>query len=41
MLPDERDWQWEKLGLTLVGTALLNKFQPNYLLMGRVVLPLC
>ena len=39
-LPDGRDWQWEKLGLALVGTASLNKFQPNYLLMGRVVLPL-
>ena len=24
-LPDGRDWQWEKLGLALVGRALLSK----------------
>ena len=24
-LPDGRDWQWEKLGLALVGRALLDK----------------
>ena len=24
-LPDERDWWWEKLGLSLMGRALLSK----------------
>ena len=38
-LPDGRDWWWEKLGLALVGRALLSKVLVQYLLMGRVALP--
>ena len=30
-----RDWQWEKLGLALVGRALIIKALIQYLLMGR------
>ena len=38
-LPDGRGWQWEKLGLALVGRALLSKaLKSNYFLMGGVVL---
>ena len=38
-LPDGRDWWWGKLGLALVGRALLSKVLVQYLLMGRVALP--
>ena len=37
-LPDVRDWWWGKLGLALVGRALLSKVLVQYLLMGRVAL---
>ena len=37
-LPDGRDWWWGKLGLALVGRALLSKVLVQYLLMGRVAL---
>ena len=38
-LLDGRDWWWGKLGLALVGRALLSslvKPEPNYLLMSEV-----
>ena len=40
-LPDGRDWLWEKLGLALVGKAILSKSLSSFLLMGRAVLPPC
>ena len=43
MLPDGRDWWWEKLGLALLGRALLSEvlhvLQFSYLLMDGVALP--
>ena len=36
-LPEGRDWLWEKLGLALVGEAMLSKSLSSFLLMGRAV----
>lgn len=36
-----REWLWIKLGLALVGQAMLNKSSINFLLLGRGVFLLC
>ena len=38
-LPDGRDWPWEKLGLSLVGRALLSKALIQLSLIGGVAAP--
>ena len=40
-LPDGRNWQWEKLGLALVGKALLSEILIQLSVDGWGVLPLC
>ena len=38
-LPDGRQWLWGKLGLVLMGGAMLSNTESNFLLMGEAVFP--
>ena len=38
-LPDERDWLWVKLGLALVGKAILSKFLIHFSADGCACIP--